>query len=85
MEKLKEELKVPTTPPAPIPGDGKAVFIELGTDEEYDDYVMKEEKGWKNFYKIIFNPNETNSNEVISESDPGTDDSASSGGIKEGR
>ena len=41
----------------PVDGDGKAVFIEYGNDEEFDEYVKMEEKGWKGFYKKIFNIN----------------------------
>jgi hypothetical protein len=35
-------------------GDGKAVFMEDMTEEEYQDYLHKEKHGWKNFYKTIW-------------------------------
>lgn len=31
------------------PGDGRAVFIEDGTEAEYDQYVKESEQGWKSF------------------------------------
>lgn len=87
LEALKAELALPNQPQQPpVEGDGKAVFIELGTDEEYEDYVMKEERGWGNFIKKVFNPNdndETNSDEDISASEGGADSGTSSG--EEGR
>jgi hypothetical protein len=38
-------------------GDGKAVFIELGTDDEYEEYVKNEVHGWGGFIKKVFNLN----------------------------
>ena len=38
-----------------VKGDGKGVFLEDMTDEEYEDWVMKEEKGWKGFINKVFN------------------------------
>ena len=41
----------------------EGVFLEEGTEEEYEDYDKKENKGWGNFIKDIFNldnKNETN-------------------------
>lgn len=34
-------------------GDGGAVFISDATDEEYEEYVHNEEKGWGKFKKIL--------------------------------
>jgi len=64
LEKLKEKKSQEAL------GDGKAVFLELGTDEEYEEYVMKEDRGWGGFIKKIFNPekNETNNEQTASES-----------------
>ena len=64
MEALEKELAVPQTSPDEPVGDGKAVFLEFGTEDEEEEFVRLEEKGWKGFYKRIFNinkKNETNS------------------------
>lgn len=53
MESLQQEIANPK-----VEGDGKAVFIELGTEEEYEEYKVKEEQGWESFFKKIFNPKE---------------------------
>lgn len=36
-------------------GDGKAVYFESGSEAEYEEYDRLENKGWKGFYKKIFN------------------------------
>ena len=41
-------------------GDGKAVFMEEGTEEEFDRFVEEEERGWKGFFTKIFNLNNEN-------------------------
>lgn len=43
-------------------GDGKAVFLADMTDEEYEKYVMEEEKGWGGFIKEVFNLNKNETN-----------------------
>jgi hypothetical protein len=37
-----------------IQGDGKAVFLSDMTEEEHEDYVHQEERGWGKFYKRYF-------------------------------
>jgi hypothetical protein len=37
-----------------IEGDGKAVFMEFGTEDEEEEFVRLEDRGWKGFYKKIF-------------------------------
>lgn len=34
-------------------GDGNAVFLSDMTEEEYEEYVRLEERGWKGFYKKL--------------------------------
>ncbi len=58
MAELREELAVPPTSNNDVEGDGRAVFIDLGTEEEFEDFVKKEEQGWGSFLKKIFNPSE---------------------------
>ncbi len=41
----------------PVDGDGKAVFIEFGNEEEYEEHVKMEDQGWKGFYNKIINLN----------------------------
>lgn len=36
-------------------GDGKAVYFAAGSEEEYEEYDRLENKGWKGFYKRVFN------------------------------
>lgn len=48
MEDLKKRKEEPI-------GDGEGVFLPEMTDEEYEEWVMKEEKGWKGFINKIFN------------------------------
>ena len=38
-------------------GDGKAVFLEFSSDEDFEEYEKMENQGWKGFYKKIFNLN----------------------------
>ena len=45
-----------------VKGDGKGVFLAEMTDEEYEDWVMKEEKGWKGFINKVFNLNKDEAN-----------------------
>lgn len=52
---LKRELADPKTFNEEPVGDGKAVFLELGTEEEYEEFVKKEEQGWGPFFKKVFN------------------------------
>ena len=40
---------------ASVEGDGKAVFLEYGTEDEEEEFVRLEDRGWKGFYKKIFN------------------------------
>lgn len=57
MQKLKAVLK--TDPPV---GDGGAVFISEGTEEDYEEHDRLENKGWKGFYKKITNLNKDETN-----------------------
>lgn len=34
-------------------GNGNAVFISYGTDDEYEDFVEKEDRGWGKFINKI--------------------------------
>ena len=36
-------------------GDGKAVFMENGTDDDFEEFDRKENKGWSGFYKKVKN------------------------------
>jgi len=38
-------------------GDGKAVFLENGTDDDFEEYERDITKGWGGFYKKVFNIN----------------------------
>ena len=58
--RLQKELADPKTfngPESGPLGDGKAVFIELGTEEEYEEHVKMEDRGWKGFYNRVLNLN----------------------------
>jgi len=53
-------------------GDGKAAFIENGTEMEYIEYDRLENKGWKGFYKKVKNlgkKDETNKQQDTGEGD----------------
>ena len=67
LEKAKQERE----------GDGNAVFLSDMTEEEYEEYVRLEERGWKGFYKklglIKDNETETNTNESVIEEASGDD------------
>lgn len=41
-------------------GDGKAVFLEDGTEDEFQEYVQNEERGWGSFINKIKNLNKKN-------------------------
>jgi hypothetical protein len=38
-------------------GDGKAVFMEFGTEDEFEEYRHNEDLGWGGFIKKVFNLN----------------------------
>lgn len=40
-------------------GDGGAIFLEEGTEDEFEEYVHLEEKGWGGFIKKVFSINDT--------------------------
>ena len=45
-------------------GNGKAVFLEEGTDEDFERFVEEEERGWKGFFNKIRNLNNKDENET---------------------
>lgn len=57
LENLKRVLnnQAPILPESDEAPNG--TFISDGTEEDYDDYVLKEKQGWGGFYKKIFNLN----------------------------
>lgn len=68
LEKAKQERE----------GDGNAVFLPDMTEEEYEEYVRLEERGWKGFYKKLGlikqeDETETNTNESVVEEASGDD------------
>lgn len=50
-----EEREEIMTKPASPNGDGKAVFFEDGTEEEFEEYTHLETHGWKGFINKIKN------------------------------
>jgi hypothetical protein len=55
--RLRKELADLKTSDKPVDGDGKAVFIEFGNEEEYEEHVKMEDRGWRGFYNKIINLN----------------------------
>jgi hypothetical protein len=50
---LSEQIEDEATPS----GKPDGVFLSEMTEEEYEDYDRRENKGWKGFYKKVFNLN----------------------------
>ena len=66
MENLKRILnnQEPILPNDSIDGNiEKAVFLEEGTDEDWEEYDHKENKGWGKFISKVFNLNSEKSSE----------------------
>lgn len=59
LEKMLSDLR---DTPEDVGGNGKGVFFGDMDADEYHDYILNEEQGWKGFMKKVFNLNNNESN-----------------------
>ena len=60
--KLKREIEVRIEESDDHIGDGGGVFLSYMDESDYTDYDLKENRGWKGFYKKVFNAKDDETN-----------------------